>query len=157
MVASLLKIVSTGMQDERLQPPKDQPDLGAFLTVMMKTGRYGTAWARIEFDTKPEFGQSAVIRLPVQGELIGRIMLVTTMPDIKTQQDKAYRSRKVPKLYSRNYQSAQLVNDFQYTSSYKTVYAAANYSTMYQFRVSSVIGCSLFRSWVLSLGIHNSK
>jgi len=128
MVASLLKIVSTGMQDERLQPPKDQPDLGAFLTVMMKTGRYGTAWARIEFDTKPEFGQSAVIRLPVQGELIGRIMLVTTMPDIKTQQDKAYRARKVPKLYSRNYQSAQLVNDFQYTSSYKTVYAARSNS-----------------------------
>ena len=128
MVASLLKIVSTGMQDERLQPPKDQPDLGAFLTVIMKTGRYGTAWARIEFDTKPEFGQSAVIRLPVQGELIGRIMLVTTMPDIKTQQDKAYRLRKVPKLYSRNYKSAQLVQDFQYTSSYKTVYAAGSSS-----------------------------
>jgi len=123
MVASLLKIVSTGMQDERLQPPKDQPDLGAFLTVMMKTGRYGTAWARIDFDTKPEFGQSAVIRLPVQGELIGRIILVTTMPDIKTQQDKAYKARNVPKLYSKNYQSAQLVQDFQYVPVYKNVYA----------------------------------
>jgi hypothetical protein len=90
MVASLLKIVSTGMQDERLQPPKGQPDLGSFLTVMVKAGRYATNWTRIDFDTKPDFGKSSVIRLPTKGEMIGRIYLVTQMPDIATIQRKAY-------------------------------------------------------------------
>jgi len=122
MVASLLKIVSTGVQDERLQPPKDQPDLGAFLTVIVKAGRYGTAWARIDFDTKPDFGQTAIIRIPTQGELVGRIMLVTQMPDIKTEQDKAYRARKVPKLYSNKYRSLELVEDFKYSPSSTIMY-----------------------------------
>ena len=105
MVASLLKIVSTGMQDERLQPPKDQPDLGAFLTVMVKTGRYATNWSRIDFDTKPEFGSRAVIRLPTKGEMIGRIYLVTVMPDIRTQQQVAYYTRKPIRLANSNYTS----------------------------------------------------
>jgi hypothetical protein len=122
MVASLLKIVSTGVQDERLQPPKDQPDLGAFLTVIVKAGRYGTAWARIDFDTKPDFGQTAIIRIPTQGELVGRIMLVTQMPDIKTEQDKAYRARKVPKLFSNKYKDIELVEDFKYSPSSTIVY-----------------------------------
>ena len=86
MVASLLKIVSTGMQDERLQPPKDQPNLDAFLTVIIKAGRYATNWARVDFDTLPNFGQTGVIRIPTQGELVGRILLVTEMPDIMTSQ-----------------------------------------------------------------------
>jgi len=98
MVASLLKIVSTGIQDERLQPPKGQPDLGSFLTVIVKSGRYATNWARIDFDTSPDFGKSSVIRLPTKGEMIGRIYLVTQMPDIKTPQLKAYYARKPIKL-----------------------------------------------------------
>jgi hypothetical protein len=122
MVASLLKIVSTGVQDKRLQPPEEQPDLGAFLTVIVKAGRYGTAWARIDFDTKPDFGKSGVIRIPTQGELVGRIMLVTQMPDIKTIQDKAYRARKVPKLFSNNYVDVELVENFEYLPSYSMVY-----------------------------------
>ena len=121
-MASLLKIVSTGVQDKRLQPPEEQPDLGAFLTVIVKAGRYGTAWARIDFDTKPDFGKSGVIRIPTQGELVGRIMLVTQMPDIKTQQDKAYRARKVPKLFSNNYVDVELVENFEYLPGYSTVY-----------------------------------
>lgn len=89
MVASLLKIVSTGMQDERLQPPKGQPSIGSLLSVFVKAGRYGTNWARIDFATKPDFGKIAVARLPVQGELISRVFLVVQMPDIKTPQDLA--------------------------------------------------------------------
>lgn len=89
MVASLLKIVSTGMQDERLQPPKGQPSIGSLLNVFVKAGRYGTNWARIDFDTKPDFGKIAIARLPVQGELISRVFLVVQMPDIKTPQDLA--------------------------------------------------------------------
>ena len=86
MVASLLKIVSTGIQDERLQPPKDQPNLDAFVNVIVKTGRYATQWSQIDFDTLPNFGQSSVIRIPTHGELVGRILLVTEMPDIMTVQ-----------------------------------------------------------------------
>ena len=65
MVASLLKIISTGMQDERLQPPKGQ--IGSLLNVFVKAGRYGTNWSRIDFDTSPDFGKIAIARLPVQG------------------------------------------------------------------------------------------
>ena len=100
MVASLLKVVSTGIQDERLQPPKGQPDLGSFLTVIVKSGRYATNWTRIDFDTSPDFAKSSVIRLPTKGEMIGRIYLVTQMPDIKTPQLKAYYARKPIKLLS---------------------------------------------------------
>ena len=86
MVASLLKIVSTGMQDERLQPPKGQPSIGSLLNVFVKAGRYGTNWSRIDFATKPDFGKIAIARLPVQGELISRVFLVVQMPDIRTPQ-----------------------------------------------------------------------
>lgn len=85
-MASLLKIISTGMQDERLQPPKDQPDMSAFLTVLIKAGRYSTNWARIDFDIHSDFGKSSIARLPTQGELIGRVFLVVQMPDISTKQ-----------------------------------------------------------------------
>lgn len=108
MVASLLKIVSTGMQDERLQPPKGQPDLGSFLTVMVKAGRYATNWTRIDFDTKPDFGKSSVIRLPTKGEMIGRIYLVTQMPDIATIQRKAFYTRKPIRLANSNYTQIKL-------------------------------------------------
>jgi hypothetical protein len=108
MVASLLKIVSTGMQDERLQPPKGQPDLGSFLTVMVKAGRYATNWTRIDFDTAPDFGKSSVIRLPTKGEMIGRIYLVTQMPDIATIQRKAYYTRKPIRLANSNYTQLRL-------------------------------------------------
>jgi hypothetical protein len=74
------------MQDERLQGSKDQPDLSAFLMVLIKAGRYSTNWARIDFDIRSEFGKSSIARLPTQGELIGRVFLVTEMPDIKTSQ-----------------------------------------------------------------------
>jgi len=86
MVASLLKIISTGIQDERLQPPKGQPSIDSLVSVIVKAGRFGTAWARIEFDTKPDFGKIAIARLPVQGEIIARVFLVVQMPDIQTPQ-----------------------------------------------------------------------
>ena len=72
------------MQDERLQPSKDQPDLSAFLSVLIKAGRYSTNWARIDFDILSDFGKTSVARLPTQGEMIGRVFLVVQMPDIQT-------------------------------------------------------------------------
>ena len=115
MVASLLKIVSTGMQDERLQPPKGQPSLGSFLTVMVKAGRYATNWSRIDFDTAPDFGKSSVIRLPTKGELIGRVYLVTTMPDIATIQKRAYYARKPLKSANTNYSQVSLFGTDEHT------------------------------------------
>jgi len=93
MVASLLKIVSTGMQDERLQPPKGQPSIDSLVSVLIKAGRYGTNWARIDFDTTPDFGKISIARLPVQGELISKVFLVVQMPDIKTPQVLAQTSK----------------------------------------------------------------
>jgi hypothetical protein len=93
MVASLLKIISTGMQDERLQPPKGQPSIDSLVTVIVKAGRFGTAWARIEFDSKADFGKISIARLPVQGELIARVFLVVQMPDIQTPQLTAQKAK----------------------------------------------------------------
>jgi len=93
MVASLLKIISTGMQDERLQPPKGQPSIESIISVLIKAGRYGTQWARIDFDTIPEFGKTSIVRLPTQGELIGRVFLMVQMPDIQTPQILAQTSK----------------------------------------------------------------
>lgn len=122
MVASLLKIISQGMQNERLQGPDDQPDLTFFKTVVVKTGRYGTQWARLDFDTMPDFGKSAIVRLVTQGELIGRILLVTQMPDIMTQQRKAYYTRKPIKVYSGNYASITLYEGTDYLTTVNFVY-----------------------------------
>ena len=74
------------MQDERLQPPKGQPSIESLVYVLVKTGRYGTAWARIDFDTNPDFGKISIARLPVQGEIIAKVFLVVQMPDIQTPQ-----------------------------------------------------------------------
>lgn len=112
------------MQNERLQTPDDQPDLGSFVTVLVKIGRYGTQWARLEFDTKPDFGKTGIVRLVTQGELIGRIYLVTEMPDIKTQQDKAYYTRKPIKLYSSSYTSINLYSsNGTFTNTVKFTYS----------------------------------
>lgn len=117
MVASLLKIISTGMQDERLQPLKGQPDLSAFLKVLIRTGRYATNWTRIDFDTSPDFGKSSIIRLPTKGEMIGRIFLVTNMPDISTIQKTAYYSRKPAFIANSNYTISNQFSGTNYVSS----------------------------------------
>lgn len=80
--APLLKIIYTGLQDERLLPPKGKPSLAFFKKVFIKAGRFTTSWVRLDFDTKPAFGTSATITLPRQGHLITRLYLVATMPDI---------------------------------------------------------------------------
>jgi hypothetical protein len=89
MVASLLKIIYTGVQDERLLPPSDQPSLKYFQKSFVKAGRFTTAWTRLDFDTRPIFGAQASITLPRQGHLLSRLYLVTTMPNINTVQRRA--------------------------------------------------------------------
>lgn len=86
MVASLLQVISRGIQDERLSTP------GAvypFKKVWNRTGRLTTRWERLEFDHVPTFGQSASVRLIRKGHLITRLYLVATLPDLYTVQAKA--------------------------------------------------------------------
>lgn len=89
MVASLLKIFTSGVQDGRLCPPKSQPNIAFFSKVFIRAGRFTTQWVRIDFDNNPTFGNTAVCTLPRKGHLITRMYLVTTMPDIYTVQAQA--------------------------------------------------------------------
>ena len=82
MVVSLLRVIYTGLQDERLLPPKGKPSYQFFTKAFIKAGRFTTEWVRLDFDTRPNFATQASITLPRQGHLISRLYLVTTMPDI---------------------------------------------------------------------------
>lgn len=82
MVVSLLQIIHTGLQDERLLPTKGKPQISFFQKVFLRAGRFTTAWVRLDFDTRANFSTQASITLPRQGHLITRLYLITTMPDI---------------------------------------------------------------------------
>lgn len=86
MVAALLRVVYGGLQDSRLIPRKGKPNVAFFKKVFVRAGRFTTQWVRLDFDTRPAFGTTSVITLPRKGHLITRLYLVTTMPEIHTQQ-----------------------------------------------------------------------
>lgn len=83
MVASLLKIISTGIQDERIQFD-GKVSAAPFYKVFRRSGRFTTQYYRIDFDNLPQFGQTAYFRIRRQGHLVQRLFLVATMPDIYT-------------------------------------------------------------------------
>ena len=89
MVASILRILHSGVQDGRLLPSKGQPDISFFTKLFIRAGRFTTQWIRLDFDTLPNFGRSSTITLPQKGHLISRLYLVSTMPDINTVQQQA--------------------------------------------------------------------
>jgi len=89
MVAALLRVLHSGIQDSRLLPPKGQPNVSLFSTVLIRAGRFTTQWVRLDFDTNPKFGSKSVITLPRKGHLISRLFLVSTLPDIFTAQQAA--------------------------------------------------------------------
>jgi hypothetical protein len=80
--ATSLTLISSGLQDARLQPPRGNPDINQFIKVLRKTTRWAAQWNRIDFDGSPEFGTRVSMTLPVIGELITNYTLVVTMPDI---------------------------------------------------------------------------
>jgi len=84
MVASLLRLLHSGLQDERLMTL----DPVKYIRVLVRAGRMTTQWSRLDFQQTPTFGQTASCRLLKKGELITRLYLVATMPDIYTQQAK---------------------------------------------------------------------
>ena len=92
MVASLLRIFSSGVQDGRLLCPKGQPDIQMFSKAFIRSGRFTTQWVRLDFDTIPTLGNTCSLTIPRKGHLVTRLYLVTTMPDIQSQQLKAQSS-----------------------------------------------------------------
>lgn len=84
--AGLLKLLNSGLQDERLLAPKGQPSSSAFQKVFTNSGRFTTEWYRVDFDNQPAFGSAAKITIPRRGHLVTRAFLVTRMPDISTAQ-----------------------------------------------------------------------
>jgi len=83
MVASLLKLVSSGIQDERLH---FRATLYPFTKVWVKAGRFTTQWSRLDFENVPTFGNTAFFRILRKGHLVTRLFLVAQMPDIYTSQ-----------------------------------------------------------------------
>ena len=81
--SSLLKLLTTGLQDERLLP-KGQAK--PFQKAFVKSGRFTTETYRVDFDNQPAFGTTARVTLPRRGQLIRKVFLVTVMPDISTAQ-----------------------------------------------------------------------
>jgi len=86
MVASLLKVITTGVQDERLYFSET---LYPFQKTWIKAGRFTTKWHRLDFYNPPTFGNTAFFNLPRKGHLITRLYLVANMPDIYTTQRQA--------------------------------------------------------------------
>lgn len=86
MVASLLKVISSGIQDERLT---FKNTLYPFKKIWIKAGRFTTQWSRLEFENTPTFGNTAFFRILRKGQLVTRLFLVAQMPDIYTAQKAA--------------------------------------------------------------------
>lgn len=79
MVASLLKLISSGIQDERLD---FKHTMFPFSKVWIKAGRFTTQWGRLDFENTPTFGNTAYFRILRKGHLVTRLFLVAEMPDI---------------------------------------------------------------------------
>jgi Major capsid protein N-terminus len=98
MVASLLKIISSGIQDERLT---FKHTLYPFKKIWIRAGRFTTKWGRLDFENTPTFGNTAFFRLLRQGHLISRLFLVANMPDIYSTQREAQIANHGEKAYPR--------------------------------------------------------
>lgn len=84
MPASLLRPLTSGLQDERLRFEK--PTLRGFTKVFVKAGRFTTQWVRLDFNQLPAFGTAATVDLIRKGHFITHLFLVATLPDIATAQ-----------------------------------------------------------------------
>jgi hypothetical protein len=103
--SALLRVINSGVQNERLLCLKGQPDIDMFTKVFVRAGRFTTQWVRLDFDTIPNFGNTCTITIPRKGHLLSRLLLITTMPDIATlqQQAKTYANSKGLQFYGPNF------------------------------------------------------
>ena len=88
MVATLLRPLTSGLQDERLKY-NTQPSIRGFHKVFVRAGRMTTQWVRLDFNQLPDFGRTATVDLIRKGHFITRLFLVSTLPDIATVQTAA--------------------------------------------------------------------
>jgi Major capsid protein N-terminus len=86
MVASLLKVIASGIQDERLA---FKTTLYPFRKIWIKAGRFTTRWERLDFENTPAFGNTGFFRILRKGHLVTRLYLIAQMPDIFTIQAQA--------------------------------------------------------------------
>lgn len=88
MIGSLLRPLTDGLQDERIQydTAADRCKITPFLKVFMKAGRLTSQWVRLDFNQVADFGKQATVDLIRKGHFITRLFLVTTLPDISTVQ-----------------------------------------------------------------------
>ena len=86
MVAALLRVLHSGIQDSRLLPTKGNPNIELFSKVLIRAGRFTTQWVRLDFDSQPAFGSKSIITIPRKGHLVSRLYLVSTMPNLDTTQ-----------------------------------------------------------------------
>lgn len=96
MVASLLKVIASGIQDERLA---FKSTLYPFQKVWIKAGRFATRWERLDFENVPTFGTTGFFRILRKGHLVTRLFLVATMPDIYTIQAHATAANHLQQVY----------------------------------------------------------
>jgi hypothetical protein len=89
MVAALLRVVYGGMQDSKIICQKGKPNIAFFVKAFVRAGRFTTQMVRLDFDILPTLGTTATITLPNKGQLLSRLYLVTTMPDITSAQQAA--------------------------------------------------------------------
>lgn len=89
MVAALLRVVYGGLQDSKFICQKGKPNIGFFIKAFVRAGRFTTQMVRLDFDILPTLGTTATITLPNKGQLLSRLYLVTTMPDISAPQQAA--------------------------------------------------------------------
>ena len=85
-MSSLLKTISSGIQDKRLYYEKT---IFPFLKKWSRAGRFATRWERLDFTSIPKFGTSSNVFVKNKGELVSRICIVATLPDIYTPQKNA--------------------------------------------------------------------
>ena len=84
MVASLLRIVHSGPQNERLNQRQQQPQTKFFHKIFRREGRFTTRWERLDFNIPPQFGQQTTAVLPRKGHLLSHLYLITNYPTVDT-------------------------------------------------------------------------
>ena len=89
MVAALLRVLNSGVQDDRLLPHSSNPQIKMFLKAFIRAGRFTTQFTRLDFDLRPRLGGKFSLTIPRKGHLLSRLYLVTTMPDIAAAQTAA--------------------------------------------------------------------
>lgn len=92
--ASMLKIISSGIEDISRLNVTGQPSTSFYTSVYRQRTRWASQWRRVEFDNVADFGRTATVTLPILGELITRATLVVVLPDIVGPQEVALATAK---------------------------------------------------------------